>query len=523
MKINPILKTDYPDVDAIRVGSVYYMVSTTMHFMPGCVILRSYNLVDWEILTYVYETLELTDGQCMRNHECIYGQGMWAASLRYHEGIFYICFAANDTGKTYLFRSGEITGPWERSEIEGFYHDSSLLFDDDGRVYIAYGNRQIYITELKPDLTGPKPGGLHKMVVEDTGDVRLGYEGTHFYKIEGRYYLFFIHWGSSETARRAEACFVSEKIDGPYRGGDVLDDDRGYGNQGVAQGGIVDTPDGRWFGLLFQDSGAVGRIPVLVPVRFENGFPVFGEGGRVPDSFEVPDNRPGYQYAPLYGGDDFTYEREADGRFHLKLFWQWNHVPECENWDIDRERHRLCLTAGRVCRNVTQAVNVLTQRLMYPGSEVAVTVHGGLMRDGDVAGLCLLQGDYGYVGIQRMGDGYAARMFLRPSEKENAMAGPEDDTEPAVVAETALREPCLQIRVLVDFEQMGDRAEFEIFRDGEWVFFGPEMKLYFKLDHFCGVRAGLFCYGTKTSGGRASFADFTHRAKPSLDISGLIC
>lgn len=513
-----ILKTDYPDPDVIRVGDTYYMVSTTMHFMPGCVILRSYNLVDWEIVTYVYETLEETDGQRMKNHEEIYGQGMWAASLRYHQGTYHICFVANDTGKTYLYRSREITGPWVKTEIEGFYHDSSLLFDDDGRAYLAYGNTQIYITELNEDLTGPRPGGLHKMVMEDTGDVRLGYEGTHFYKINGKYYLFFIHWPRQEGARRTEACFMADQIGGPYTGGDVLDDDRGYCGQGVAQGGIVDTPDGRWFGILFQDSGAVGRIPVLTPVRWERDFPVFGEEGRVPSSFTVPDNRPGYRYLPLYGNDDFSYTPKPDGSVRLKPFWQWNHAPEPDGWRVDAQRKALCLTAGRVCQNVTQAVNTLTQRLMYPGSEAAVTVDASRLLDGDVAGLCLLQGDYAYVGIEREGERYMARLFVRPEGKENAMGQPEDVTVPFVAAEQCLDSPRLRIRVRADFENMRDLAGFELWQDREWKFFGPAVKLYFKLDHFCGVRAGLFCYGTKSSGGTAAFSEFTHESREGMRI-----
>lgn len=98
-KVNPVLPLDYPDPDVIRVDDTYYMVSTTMHFMPGCVILRSYNLADWEIYSYVYETLELTDQECLKNGKNAYGQGMWAATLRYEKGMFYLIFVANDTGK----------------------------------------------------------------------------------------------------------------------------------------------------------------------------------------------------------------------------------------------------------------------------------------------------------------------------------------------------------------------------------------------------------------------------------------
>lgn len=264
-EINPITRLDYPDPDVIRVDNTYYMVSTTMHFMPGCEILRSYDLVNWEHASYVYDVLDSTPGQKIEGEENIYGQGMWAASLRYHKGIFYVCFVANDTGKTYIYSAPSIEGPWKKSYIKGFYHDCSILFDDDDRVYIASGNKYIRLQELDADLSGPKEGGIDRIVVKDEGHPGLGYEGTHFYKINGKYYLFFIHSLRKEW-KRVEACFVSDSLEGEFTGGDVLNDDMGYCNQGVAQGGIVDTPDGKWYAVLFQDRGAVGRIPVLVPI-----------------------------------------------------------------------------------------------------------------------------------------------------------------------------------------------------------------------------------------------------------------
>ena len=125
---NPITELDYPDPDVIRVDDTYYMVSTTMHFMPGCEILRSYDLIHWEHLSYVYERLDSTEEQRLVGEKNCYGKGMWAASLRYHKGMYYICFVANDTGKTYLYTADDIEGPWEKRIIEGFYHDCSLLF-----------------------------------------------------------------------------------------------------------------------------------------------------------------------------------------------------------------------------------------------------------------------------------------------------------------------------------------------------------------------------------------------------------
>ena len=253
-----IIISDFPDPDVIRVDDVYYMASTTMHFMPGCVILRSYNLVDWEFASYVYDKLETTNGQLLMDNRGVYGKGMWAASLRYHDDKFYVSFVANDTHKTYLFTSDKIEGPWTRSEIRGFYHDMSLFWDDDGRVFVVHGNTDIHLTELESDLSSPKKGGVDKVILQDDREkVNLGYEGSHLYKINGKYVLFLIHSRLREWFR-TEACFVTDDLEGVWAGGDVLYSDLDGLHSGAAQGGIVDTPDGRWFAVLFQDRGAVG-------------------------------------------------------------------------------------------------------------------------------------------------------------------------------------------------------------------------------------------------------------------------
>ena len=278
--VNPIIPLDYPDPDVIRVNDTYYMVTTTMHFMPGCEILSSSDLVHWSHCTFVYDRLDSTEGQTLQCGKNSYGKGMWAACLRYHNGYFYVFFVANDTQKTYVYKAKEMAGPWEKSVMAGFYHDCSVLFEED-RVYIAYGNRDIWLTELHPDLSGPKPGGLHRLIISDQDNPNLGYEGAHLYKINGRYYIFLIHSHPSYW-RRIQACYVANSLTDDFIGKDVLDDDRGYCNQGVAQGGIVDTPEGNWFAVLFQDHGAVGRLPILLPIHWENEFPVFGEDGKVP-------------------------------------------------------------------------------------------------------------------------------------------------------------------------------------------------------------------------------------------------
>ena len=144
---NPVIDSDFPDPDIIRVGDTYYMASTTMYFMPGGDILRSYDLVHWELVGHIFETLEDTPAHCLEDGRQIYGQGMWAPSIRFHKGIFYLTFACNDTHKSLLFSASDPAGPWQRVEMDGFFYDASLFFDDDGRVYIAHGNTTLRITE----------------------------------------------------------------------------------------------------------------------------------------------------------------------------------------------------------------------------------------------------------------------------------------------------------------------------------------------------------------------------------------
>ncbi len=513
--INPLTCLDYPDPDVIRVEDTYYMISTTMHFFPGGEILRSYDLVNWEHLTYVYDVLDSTPGQRLEEGEQIYGKGMWAAAIRFHKGIFYVCFVANDTGKTYLYTAEDICGPWKKRVIEGFYHDCSLLFDEDDRVYIAYGNKHIHLVELKPDLSAPLEGGLNRIVVSDEGHPGLGYEGTHFYKINGKYYLFFIH-SLRDQWKRVEACFVADSLEGEFVGGDVLNDDIGYCNQGVAQGGIVDTPDGEWYGILFQDRGAVGRIPVLVPVHWEKDYPVFGVNGKVPETFPATSNKPEYEYHALITSDDFmgTGNVQEYGSFGLKSAWQFNHEPELSLTKLDTEKGIWKVTTGKLCEDVTQAKNTITQRMLYPGCIGEILVNGSALKDGDFAGLCALQGCYGFAALTKKDGKLYLTMRSREADNGSLQALGKDsltENEWECISWDAEE---VRLRVCVDFTNMKDEATFYYKKnvaDAEWKQIGKAHKLYFKMDHFTGCRFGLFIYATKEVGGSAEFQKFEYR------------
>ena len=194
---NPIIWSDVPDCDVIRVGDTYYMVSTTMYFTPGAPIMKSKDLVSWEICNYVYDTLANGDVQNLTNGKHDYAHGQWATSLRYHKGTYYVFFGSYGTGKSYIYKTNDIeNGEWTRSEINGMYHDASMLFDDDGRNYLVYGGGgEIRIKELNSEMTGFKSGGADKVLFK-TGLDNLAGEGAHIQKIGDYYYVFIIAWPS---------------------------------------------------------------------------------------------------------------------------------------------------------------------------------------------------------------------------------------------------------------------------------------------------------------------------------------
>ncbi len=513
MKNNPIIWADFPDIDVIRVEDTYYMVSTTMHFMPGAVILRSYDLINWEIVSYVCDVVEDTPCQRLEGELDIYGKGMWAATIRHHKGIFYVCYVANDTGKTYLYQAKDVMGPWKKQYIEGFYHDCSILFDDDDRVYIVSGNTKIHLIELKSDLSGPKPDGLNRIIIVDKGNVGLGYEGAHIYKINNKYYIFLIHWLNYGSRRRVEACYMADSLDGEFTGKDVLDDDMGYFNAGVAQGGIVDTPDGEWYAMLFQDHGAVGRIPVLVPVHFENDFPVFGIDGKVPHYIEVKSTRPGYNYEPVVDSDDFNYTPDENGNVQLKKVWQWNHKPANDLWSVTEKKNTLRIRSGKISVNVVQAVNTITQRMMGPACEGIVTLDGSELKDGDYAGICALQGCYGMIALTKeSGQNYLVMIGKELDKNSNIWGEPGGDKEPGKeYARIPVSSSKVTIKLQANFEDNIDEAQFYYKDKDEWIKLGVTQKLYFRLDHFVGCRVGLFLFSTKEIGGVAEFEQFKYK------------
>jgi len=170
---NPVIFADVPDMSMIRVGDTYYMSSTTMHMAPGVPIMKSTDLVNWQIVNYAYEILGDVDELNLNNGKNSYGRGSWASSIRFHNGTFYVSTFAQTTGKTYIYSTRDIErGPWKESSFSPSFHDNTLFFDDDGRIYLIYGNKKLTLVELNNDLSGVKSGGINQIIIENSVPLR---------------------------------------------------------------------------------------------------------------------------------------------------------------------------------------------------------------------------------------------------------------------------------------------------------------------------------------------------------------
>ena len=506
---NPIIWADVPDCDVIRVGNTYYMISTTMFFSPGAPIMKSKDLVSWEICSYVYDTLVDGDVQNLTNGKHDYSHGQWAASLRYHDGNFYVFFGSYGTGKSYIYKTDDIeNGTWTRSEINGMYHDASLFFDDDGRNYLVYGGGgEIKIKELNSEMTDFKWGGADKTLFK-TGLDGLAGEGSHIQKIGDYYYVFVIAWPSGSG--RIELAYRSKDILGNYEGKTVLNSGLGTYGSGVAQGGIVDTPDGKWYGMLFQDHGSVGRVPVLVPVTWQDNWPMMGVNGKAPVTFTIDGDFTGTSLAK---DDDFSYSENK-----LDLVWQWNHNPDNTAWSVTEREGWLRLTNKSTAQSIIHARNTLTQRTEGPSCSSVIKLDTSGMKPGDHAGLSAFQFKYGNVGV-RVDDGGAKKIYMA---ENGAYSGDANimDSRDKIIEEIALDGNEIYLKVDFKFNNVDenmnisnnlDKANFFYSYDGaNWTKIGSELSMSYDLIMFTGYRSGIYSYATNTTGGYADIDFFDY-------------
>ena len=506
---NPVIWADVPDPDIIRVGDTYYMVSTTMYFSPGVPVMKSKDLVSWEICSYVYDILADAPKQNLENGQNDYSHGSWAASLRYHEGNFYVFFGSYGTNKSYIYKTSDIeSGNWTKSEINGMYHDASMLFDDDGRNYLVYGgDGNIKIKELNSSMTGFANGAMERTIVK-TGLSGLSGEGSHIMKIGGYYYIFLIAWPNGHG--RLELCYRSKSLDGQFEGKTILDSGLGTYGSGTAQGGIVDTPDGDWYGLVFQDHGSVGRIPVLVPVTWTDDWPVMGVNGKAPVLLNIPGNHTGTKLAE---SDDFSYDENK-----LKLVWQWNHNPDNRYWSVTERPGFLRLTNGHTAKSIMDARNTLTQRTEGPSCAGTVLLDTKGMKNGDCAGISAFQFNYGNVGV-RVTDSGEKKIYMASNGGYSSNASVSDSRD-KIVEEVPLQGDTVYLKTDFKFNTVDssfnvsnniDKVGFYYSYDGaSWKKIGSDISMTYDLKLFTGYRNALYSYSTSSTGGYADFDEFIY-------------
>ena len=502
---NPVIYADCPDPTMCRAGEYVYLVTTTMFYMPGAPVMRSKDMIHWEIVSYIFDGIDAPEyAFAAPDGRTGYGAGQWATSLVHHDGKFYAWFIVNGAGG-FLYTADRAEGPWRLLSRGAHLHDGSLVFDDDGRVYVFHGSGRV--TELKADLTGVRPGGLDRQLFERGEETSL-LEGSAAFKKDGYYYLMMVSAFLPDHPRR-EVCYRSKSLTGEWEKKVILETEfEDWG--GVGQGCVVECPDGKWRALVFQDRGGIGRTPCLMDVTWKDGWPMLGDAdGRIPNDV----TRPYPSLAGLVGSDEF--ERTA-----LDLRWQWNHNPLDGAWSLAARPGWLRLTAGAVAPNLFLARNTLTQRMVAPRctGEIRLDVSG--MKDGDRAGLAAFQSDSAVLAVVCAG---GRKRLVMSEEKSVFDAGPGRRHPRAEVAEkesVELTSDCVYLRVRADFRPHQDWAEMDWSADGRsWRRIGTRVPLHFDWQRFfTGSRFAIFCYPTKTPGGHVD-VDYFHFACDEHDVA----
>ena len=540
---NPLFYDEFSDPDILRVGDDYYLAGTTMHTVPGLVILHSKDLVNWENISYCFDRFDFADDAfSLKNHQEIYGQGVWAPAIRYANGQFYVFTNINGKGLQ-CYTSKDIRGPWEHHNMQGRIYDLSVLFDDDGKIYAIHGYGEVKCTELKSDMSGPIEETERTIIPEGNA---VG-EGHHMYKINGMYYLISTDYRPNGRT----LCSRAKSIWGPYETITITADETfGYhaasltqvprgeqyriGHDGtkfgipevdkdatactnIHQGGIVEDQSGQWWALLMMDFHSIGRTVTLAPITWKDGWPMLGlEGnlGRAPRTWLKPNVSSSSSPSSLSGLSSSSsmsslprapYNRSEDfnGK-SLGRIWQWNHNPDDTKWSLKNGRLRL---QSMPAEQLMWARNTLTQRVIGPTSIATVELYTKGLKDGDVAGLGNINVPCSWIGIVKDGKELVLRCF------EQAI---NDTTDIQLLSATKI-----SLRMVGDYDN--DRAHYEYSLDG--IYFqqvGREMPLSYQLISFQGSRHALFAFNHKgQKGGYAEFDNFTVD-EPQADRSGNI-
>ena len=501
--INPIVNADFPDCDVIRVGDTYYFVGTTMYHFPGATILKSKDLVSWEYCANPLQQIDSNDAYNLLNGRHHYSQGQWASSLNYHDGKFYlyfICYGRSgvDNTQNILLTTTDPEGLWHMEKMDEHYYDAGWLFDDgedgDGYLYVACGIGDIWVNKLNPNT-------LEKISSERVISVGNGCEGAHMYHI-GDYYYIYATYGGTEGS---QTIFRSRNPMGPYE----EHEGRVFEKQHIHQGALVQTQTGEWWTVLFKDNGAIGRIPYLEPVVWEDGWPVIGNNGIDVSKDAKPYRKPnvGAEHTVVYMDTNDPFVSPVLGKQ-----WAWNHNPVNSAWSLQANPGWLRLSTASVTEDLVSARNSLTQRIVGLNPEgtpsnryqwcygsVKMDVSG--MKEGDVAGLAVFQTPYSFISV-KMQDG---KKYLY-SERCTFNSQVHKKVETKIGGEITAN--VIYLRAMLNFGTNLCRYQYSL-DNKNWTSFGVQMTMGYTLDFFVGQRFYLFNYATKELGGSVDFDWFS--------------
>jgi beta-xylosidase len=495
---NPIINADYSDPDAIRVGDNFYLVSSSFEDVPGLPILQSKDLVNWTIITHALKRQPPFEHFSVPRH----GEGVWAPSIRYHSGEFYIFYPDPDFG-IYVTKAKNIVGPWSDPVLvqagKGLI-DPCPLWDDDGKVYLVHGfagsragiKSVIVIKKLNKEATKVVDDGV---LVYDGHELDPTIEGPKFYKRNGYYYIFAPAGG---VPTGWQLVLRSKNVYGPYERKVVMDQGSSITN-GPHQGAWVTTQTGEdWF-LHFQDKDAYGRVVHLQPMKWLNNWPVIGvdkdgDGKGEPVlRYKKPNVGKTYPVQTPQENDEFNGNT-------LGLQWQWmaNSMPTW--YFLNPSKGYLRLFSSKVpdsAMNLWDAPNVLLQK--FPCDEFMVTTKMHFVPnpklETEKAGLAIMGLSYANLALRSKKDG----IYLVYSVCKNADKG-QAEKETVI---TKMNSVDIYLRVQVS---KGGKSNFYYSADGNsYTKAGEEFTA--EVGRWIGAKAGIFCT-RETQINDSGWADF---------------
>ena len=476
---NPVVRADIPDPDVIRVGDTYYMVSTTMFHFPGATILKSKDMVNWEYCANPLEKLLDDDRYNLRHGQNFYSKGMWACSMKYHDGKFYILINGNDS-RAWLLTATDPEGKWTVKRLAHNYYDPGMLFDN-GKVYIVCGINHLTMVELDENFNE-----LRSKVVVVRDDA--GLEGCHLYKHGDYYYIYATYggWPSGQVAFRSTDPF------GTYEEKMLVEKTINGQVNTIHQGALIEDTEGKWWTIMQQDLGALGRFPNLQPVTWVDGWPIVGNNG-------VP-----YQtYTKPVGTNEYPRQMTTTDvfrNFPLDMQWEWNHLPQANGYSLFERAGWLRLKATSTTNLLSQAQNTLTQRIYMRSDKPSIgTIRLDVTKlaDGDRAGICIFQDPYAQIGVEKKNGEF--KIYWRQDALDGAAASTKEQYASATVTDI--------VYLRASFNYNTSKTKFYYSLDNKtWSALGGETSMGFNLSVFVGARFGLFCYATSALGGGS--ADF---------------